>query len=117
MFYKANPLIFEKAKELRNNMTQAEIILWGYLKTKPSGYKFRRQHPIGIYITDFFCYKLNLIIEVDGSVHNNKEVKQNDERRQKFIESEGIKIIRFTNEEVMNRLEIVTEKIQSLLNG
>src|SRR5687768_12992541 len=110
MFYKANPLIFAKAKELRNNVTHAEMVLWGYLKTRPLGYKFRRQHPLGIYIADFFCYKLKLIIEIDGSVHEKEEVKKNDERRQKIIEAEGIRVVRFANDEVMKQPEVVIEK-------
>jgi len=88
----------------------------GYLKTKPLGYKFRRQHPIGIYIADFFCYKLKLAIEVDGPVHTKEEIKKNDEERQKLIESEGIKVVRFTNDEVMKELETVIEKIQNWLH-
>ena len=111
MFYKANPLIFARAKGLRKNMTAAEILLWGYLKTDPFGYKFRRQHPLGIYIADFFSYKLKLVIEVDGEVHNNDNVKLNDEKRQQGIESDGIEVIRFKNEEVMKTLEVVMEKI------
>jgi len=111
MFYKANPLIFARAKELRNNMTAAEILLWGYLKTDPFGYKFRRQHPLGIYIADFFSYKLKLVIEVDGEVHNNDNVKLNDEKRQQGIESDGIEVIRFKNEKVMKNLETAIEKI------
>lgn len=82
MFYNAGPLLFARAKELRNNVTQVEMILWGYLKTKPLGYKFRRQHPLLNYIADFFCYKLKLIIEADGSMHNKEEVKKTDEERQ-----------------------------------
>ena len=116
MFYKANPLIFERARELRNSMTDAEIVLWGFLKTKPSGHKFRRQHPLGIYIADFFCYKLKLAIEVDGKIHTDKEVKANDDQRQELIESEGIKIIRFSNQEVMNCLETVINKISLTIN-
>jgi imidazole glycerol-phosphate synthase subunit HisF len=96
-------------------MTQAEIVLWEYLRTKPLGYKFRRQHPIGVYIADFFCFKLKLLIEVDGLVHTKEEVRKNDEVRQKIIESEGIKVLRFTNDEVMKQLETVIEKIQTLL--
>lgn len=115
MFYKANPLIFAKAKELRNNVTHAEMLLWGYLKTKPFGFKFRRQHPLGNYIADFFCYKLKLIIAVDGSVHEKEEVKKNDERRQEIIEAEGIRVVRFTNSEVIKQPEVVIEKIESIL--
>ena len=109
--------MFSGAKELRNNVTEAEMILWGYLKTKPSGYKFRRQHPLHNYIVDFFCYKLKLIIEVDGSIHNNEEVKKNDAGRQMIIESEGLNILRFTNDEVTKQLEIVIEKIQLRLQN
>ena len=116
MFYKASPLLFARAKELRNNVTHAEMILWGYLKTRPLGYKFRRQHPIGIYIADFFCYKLKLIIEVDGSVHTKEEIKKHDEERQKILNSEGIKVIRFTNEEVIRHSERIIEKIQTMLH-
>jgi imidazole glycerol-phosphate synthase subunit HisF len=72
----------------------------GYLKNKPEGYKFRRQHPLGIYIADFFCFKLKLVIEVDGSIHEMKSVKANDKERQKLIESEGLKLLRFTNTEI-----------------
>ena len=115
MFYGANPLIFDRAKGLRNNMTQAEMVLWGYLKTKPLGYKFRRQHPLGIYIADFFCYRLKLVIEVDGPVHQQEEVSNYHQERQKIIESEDIKVLRFTNEEVMKNMETVIKKIESLL--
>jgi cyclase len=117
MFYDANPLIFNRARELRNDMTHAEMVLWGYLKTKPNGYKFRRQHPLGIYIADFFCYRLKLVIEVDGSVHDKEEVKINDAERQKIIEAEGITVLRFTNDEVMKQLEVVINKIQLFLNN
>jgi very-short-patch-repair endonuclease len=117
MFYNAGPLIFARAKELRNNVTKAEMILWGYLKTRPSGYKFRRQHPLLNYIVDFFCYKLKLVIEVDGSIHNTEEVKKNDEDRQLLIESEGLTVLRFTNDEVIKQPETVIEKIQLLLQN
>ena len=59
--------MYQRARELRNNSTHAEIILWGYLKAKPLGYKFRRQHPYAIYILDFYCHSLKLCIEVDGN--------------------------------------------------
>ncbi|MEI9947078.1 MAG: endonuclease domain-containing protein [Chitinophagaceae bacterium] len=116
MFYKAGPLIFKRAKELRNNVTHAEMIVWGYLKTKPGGYKFRRQHPLLNYIADFFCFKLKLVIEIDGPIHNSEEARKNDEERQKIIESTGLKIIRFTNEEVMKYPQNVIKKIQLTLH-
>jgi cyclase len=76
MFLGADRLIFENAKELRKNLTHSELLLWGYLKQKPFGYKFRRQHPLGIYIADFYCHALKLVIEVDGSIHHLDEVKK-----------------------------------------
>ena len=81
MFAGADANLFARANSLRKRQTHAEETLWLYLRQKPLGYKFRRQHPFGIYILDFFCYKLNLIIEVDGSVHNDPQVKANDEYR------------------------------------
>ncbi len=79
MFGQAHPLVFEKAKELRKNMTQAEKVLWGYLKGGINGLKFRRQHPIGVYVADFYCHHLKLIIELDGKIHDRPEVKILDE--------------------------------------
>jgi imidazole glycerol-phosphate synthase subunit HisF len=117
MFYGANSLIFNRARELRNDMTHAEMVLWGYLKTKPNGYKFRRQHPLGIYIADFFCYRLKLVIEVDGRIHDESAVKLNDAERQRIIESDGITVLRFTNDEVMKQVEVVISKIQLFLNN
>ena len=62
----ATTILFERAVELRKNQTKAEEILWDYLRTRPLGYKFRRQHPYFNFIFDFYCYSLKLIIEVDG---------------------------------------------------
>ncbi len=60
--------------------------MWGYLKTKPLGFKFRRQHPYYNYILDFYCHKLKLIIEVDGSIHDDEEIIKKDIERQKILE-------------------------------
>ena len=80
MFYKADPLIFSKARELRNKSTPAEQVFWLRLKEQFPGYKFRRQHPISIYIVDFYCHKFNLVIEIDGSFHDSEEAKLNDKK-------------------------------------
>ena len=112
MFFGASKIIFENAKVLRKNMTDAEKILWGYLKAKPNGFKFRRQHPLGIYIADFYCHKLKLVIELDGSIHDNDDVKQNDAIRQKLIEEDGITVLRFTNKEVMSNIQNVLTLIE-----
>ena len=115
MFDGAGPLIFEMAKSLRKNMTDAEKILWFHLKQNFEGFKFRRQHPLGIYILDFYCHRAKLAIELDGSVHNDADVKNNDEIRQRSIEEGGIKVVRFKNERIFKDLEIVLQEIKSHL--
>jgi cyclase len=116
MFYGASWLLFERAKKLRENMTQAELVLWEYLRQNPLGNKFRRQHPLGLYVVDFYCHKLKLVIEVDGSVHGEKNVSEADVERQRQLELEGLKVIRFTNEEVLKKKEVVIEEIKLLIN-
>ena len=120
MFFGASKIIFENAKVLRKNMTDAEKILWGYLKTKPNGFKFRRQHPLGIYIADFYCHKLKLVIELDGSIHDDERVKENDAIRQQRIEEDGLHVIRFKNSEILkdieNVLKAIDEKCKDMLH-
>lgn len=103
MFLGASKQMFANASALRKNMTKAEITLWEYLRTKPFGIKFRRQHPIGSYVADFYCHALKLIIEVDGNVHLANDVKNNDIVRQENLESEGLVFLRFTNEADRNK--------------
>ena len=107
--------MYQRARELRKNSTHAEIILWGYLKAKPLGYKFRRQHPYAIYILDFYCHSLKLCIEVDGNIHTIKDVKENDLIRQKHLEDDGIKVIRFENSNLVEKPELVFKEIESIL--
>ncbi|HUS01980.1 MAG TPA: endonuclease domain-containing protein [Chitinophagaceae bacterium] len=117
MFLGASKIIFENAKELRKNMTHAESILWAHLKTKPNGLKFRRQHPLGIYIADFYCHKLKLVIELDGKIHDNEEVILNDEIRQKLMEKDGLTVIRFKNNEILNDITKVVIALEQKCNA
>ena len=117
LFLGASNLIFEKAKELRNNMTASELILWGYLKDSPYGHKFRRQHPISNYVADFYCHSLKLIIEVDGSVHESDINQQSDAERQLDLESKGICFLRFTNNEIEKHLENVVQIIENYIRS
>ncbi len=117
MFLGADNFLFERASELRKQQTFAEEILWNYLKTKPFGFKFRRQHPFSVYILDFYCHQLKLAIEVDGSIHNVTEVKQNDQIRQQQLEQEGLIFLRFTNDEIKLKPEDVIQVIETLLKG
>jgi len=115
MFLNAPVSIFKRAEELRKNMTPTEIILWYYLKEKPHGHKFRRQHPISTYIADFYCHSLKLIIEVDGGIHLIEANSLYDIDRQKNLENSGISFLRFTNNEVEKYFEIVKKKIDSYI--
>ena len=103
---------FLKAKELRNNETEAEKIIWEKLKNnKIKNLKFRRQHPISIYIADFYCHQLKLVIEIDGEYHWSKEQIIKDKERTDILNFNGLEIIRFTNNEVLNNINWVMEKI------
>ena len=107
MFAGADANLFERAKALRKSQTHAEEVLWNYLKQKPLSYKFRRQHPLGNFILDFYCHSLQLAIEVDGAIHDKKEVAENDKIRDAALKNVGLTIMRFTNDEVEHHLEAV----------
>jgi very-short-patch-repair endonuclease len=110
----AKPDIFNKAKELRKSMTLAEKILWEKLRnSKLNGLKFRRQHPLDIFIADFYCHQKRLIIELDGGIHDTSEQKEYDDGRAFELEEKGFKILRFKNEEVLNNIEGVLSRIES----
>ncbi len=98
-------------RNLRSNMTKAEIIFWSKLRGKQLGYKFRRQHGIGKYIVDFYCPELKLIVEIDGDVHgfNNKIKKDKD--RQDFFENLGFIVFRYTNNDIKNNLTGVLDDL------
>ncbi len=112
MFEGASHLLFERAKDLRKKMTHAETVLWMHLKLGIKGLKFRRQHPVGIYIVDFYCHKLKLIVEADGKIHEKNEVKEFDKQREDTLQNMGYLIIRFTNEEIINKIETVLAAIE-----
>ena len=117
MFNEANPQIFKMAKQLRRNMTHAETVLWMHLKGGVNGLKFRRQHPVGIYIADFYCHKLKLVIEIDGSIHNETEVIKYDINRENDLKDWGYKIIRFTNERTVNETAKVLNEINAVVKN
>ena len=103
-------------KILRNNMTNAEFLLWARLKHNQLGYKFRRQHGIGQFIVDFYCPKIKLCIEIDGEVHRKEDIKSLDIIKQKLFKTLNIKTIRFTNNQVENELFKVINKIVQVSN-
>jgi len=117
LFLDANAEIFANAKALRYNMTPAEIFLWSQLNVAFSGTKFRKQHPLGSYVADFYCHKYKLVIELDGSIHQLPDVINNDLQKQVFLESQGLTVLRFTNEEVFNNLNKVLEQINTQIKS
>jgi very-short-patch-repair endonuclease len=118
LFKGASAKIFRNANELRRSSTKAEDLLWQQLRNrKLGGFKFRRQHPINNYIADFYCSEKQVVVEVDGGIHNEKGQKEYDEGRTVDLKSMGIKLIRFTNDEVENEMNIVLKKIIDFINN
>ena len=108
-----NPKLKLLARELRNNSTKSEIILWGKLKRKQCyGYDFHRQKPIDNYILDFFCAELLMGIEIDGYSHGFLEVYQKDLKKEEQLNKFGITVLRFSDEQVLKDMENVLRGIE-----
>ena len=113
----ATPEIFNNASRLRLNITAAVKALCGKLKCNPLGLKFRRQHPINYYILDFYCHKKRFSKEIDGVYHDTAEQQEKDQLRTEYLNSVGIKEVRFKNEKVINNLALVLEEIYEALRA
>ncbi len=108
-----NPILKQRAKELRKNMTLSEVLLWKNLKNKQMlGFDFDRQRPIDEYIVDFYCKDLMLAIEIDGNTHHSPEAQQKDAKRQKRLESLGVRFLRFDDLDVKKQMVSVLNAIQ-----
>jgi very-short-patch-repair endonuclease len=107
------------ANDLRKRMTKAEACLWKYVlrASKMKGHGFRRQRPIMNYVADFMCKELMLVIEVDGSSHWNDDAQKNDAQREKVLQLAGFTILRFTDEEILNNLTQVEQKIMTWIEA
>jgi very-short-patch-repair endonuclease len=103
----------ERARELRSEMTPAEKILWQELRGNKLGVHFRRQQVIAGFIVDFYCHKADLVIELDGSVHD--EQVEEDAQRDKVLKEMGLRIVRIRNEEIVRDLSAVLGKIRELV--
>ncbi len=109
----ASARIFRNASALRKEITLAEKILWEHLRArKLEGEKFRRQHPLKKFVLDFYCYKLRLGIELDGEFHSLPIHEFYDSDRTEILEGFHIYILRFTNQEVIEKIDIVLAKIK-----
>ena len=112
MYFGAKPVIFERARKLRNKMTHAELVLWERLcKKQICNKRFRRQHPIEMFIVDFYCHEARLAVEVDGEIHNTK--REYDEGRTAEMARYFIKVIRFTNKEIEENTDKVVKEIEA----
>ena len=108
--------LFSYARQNRRVMTYAEKILWDNLRNKKlKGFKFRRQHPVSDFIADFFCLEANLVVEIDGTKHSERDQKEYDDGRTYELKELGIRVIRFTNREVEENVEFVVKHIERCL--
>lgn len=111
-----NKIFRDRCRDLRNNQTEEEKILWSKLKNKQiREFKFVRQYSVGPYILDFYCPKIRLAIELDGTQHKEKEAILYDQERNNYLEAVSIKTVRFWNSEVQKDIEGVVSRIIPLL--
>jgi very-short-patch-repair endonuclease len=117
MYYGAKPELFRLAERMRRNPTVAEDLLWKYLKKyRLQGFVFRRQHPLDLFIVDFYCHKIKLVIEVDGDIHLTGEFIKYDENRTGEIKKYDINVIRFRNKEIIEDIDNVMREIKTIIN-
>jgi very-short-patch-repair endonuclease len=106
-----------RARTLRRSMTLPEVALWRELRTRPGGLKFRRQHPAGVYVLDFFCAERRLAVEVDGEVHSRADRPARDAERDAWLRAQGVKVIRIAAADVLGNLESVVLHILTIARG
>jgi len=112
-YYGADTKSYMRARSLRKDQTSAEWLFWQMVRNrKVLGYKFRRQHPIGGYFTDFYCHEANLVIELDGNIHEIADVKSRDEFREANIKGQGLVVMRFKNDDIFKNAQIVIGEIE-----
>jgi type I restriction enzyme R subunit len=106
----------ELVRELRAEQTSAEGLLWELIRNRRLlGFKFRRQHQLGDYVADFYCHEAQLVIECDGPVHQPNEQWHHDQNRDAYMLAQGLRVLRFTNEQVLNDTERVLDEIAAFL--
>ena len=115
MYKDAKLHLFFAANTFRKEPTPSEKILWLYLRKKPLGIKFRRQHPYLLYVLDFYAHSIKLVIEVDGSIHELEDVIKKDLKRQKDIERTGLHFLRIKNKEIQEDINVVMLRIENTI--
>ena len=105
--------VVARARDLRREMTLPEVLLWRVLRSRPGGLKFRRQHPLGPYVLDFFCRNARLAVEIDGEAHNRGDRPQRDLMRDETLRLQGILALRIAATDILSDLEAVVRYIVS----
>jgi very-short-patch-repair endonuclease len=106
----------EKRRKLRQNQTNAEELVWRYLRDRQMlGYKFRRQYSVNHFVIDFYCPELKLAVEIDGASHNNPEQQKKDISRQKYVEAFNIKIVRIKDKELLENPNKAFNKLEAAI--
>jgi very-short-patch-repair endonuclease len=103
------------AKNFRRAMTQAEVIMWVHLRRHPSGFRFRRQHPVGPFVADFACIPARLILEIDGATHGTDDELAYDRERDAYLRKRDWRVMRVRNEDVYFDISGVLDSIEQLL--
>lgn len=103
--------ILMRARQFRRSPTLPEGLLWQHLKGRPGGFKFRRQHPFGWYIADFYCPAARLVVEVDGACHEMGDGPADDARRDAWLRRQGLAVVRFAAADVLDNIESVLGEI------
>ncbi len=104
------PKMISRSRRLRRDATVPERILWGMLRgNRLAGLKFRRQHPIGPFVVDFYCHSVGLVVEVDGMSHDGRA--EEDCKRTEYLQQQGLRVFRVTNDDVLEDLEAVVRGI------
>jgi very-short-patch-repair endonuclease len=110
--------LVERVRELRKKQTSAEGLLWQLLRNRQLlTFKFRRQHQFGDYVADFYCHEAQLVIECDGSAHESNEQWYHDRNRDAYMFAQGLRVLRFTNDRILNDTENVLEEIAKCLRA
>jgi very-short-patch-repair endonuclease len=108
---KARPGATARARKLRRQMTLPEVMLWATLRTRPAGLKFRRQHPSGVYILDFYCGDARLAVEVDGEAHSRGDQPIRDEHRDEWLQRADVETLRVPASEILRNIDAVVNGI------
>ncbi len=109
--------LLARCRELRQHATDAEALLWSLLRGRQLGVKFRRQHQFGPYILDFYCPACRLVVEADGGQHGTDAGMADDAARTRFLAEHGLRVLRFTNREILRETEAVLQAIWQAVSG